>query len=242
MADGTVIGGEIAKFSAIAEEWWDEKGKFRPLHLLNPLRIAYIREKAISHFNLPGNLAPFKGLKILDIGCGGGLLSEPMARLGGEVTGIDAAEKNIEIAQAHLKESGLKVNYRTITAEELAKTGEKFDIILNMEVIEHVADIPLFLNSCAALLKANGIMFIATINRTLKSYLFAIIGAEYILRLLPKNTHEWKRFLKPSEINRHAGGGNLKLKHMTGVAYNPLSENFKLTDDLSVNYMMFYAR
>ncbi len=242
MADGTIIDSEIAKFSALAGEWWDEKGKFRPLHLLNPLRISYIREKAINQFNLPDNLTPFKGLKILDIGCGGGLLSEPMARLGGEVTGIDAAAKNVSTAKAHLAESGLNIDYRNITVEELAKTGEKFDIILNMEVIEHVADIPLFLKSCATLLKPNGIMFVATINRTPKSYLFAIIGAEYVLKLLPRGTHEWKKFLKPSEINRYAGSGDLKLKHMTGVAYNPLNENFKLTDDLSVNYMMLYAR
>ena len=226
----------------MAEEWWDEKGKFKPLHSLNPLRLSYIREKAISHFNLPDNLSPFTGLKILDIGCGGGLLSEPMARLGGEVTGIDAGEKNIAAAKAHLQTLDLKIDYRNLTAEELAKTEAKFDIILNMEVIEHVADVGIFLKSCAALLKPDGMMFVATINRTVKSYLFAIIGAEYVLRLLPKGTHDWHKFLKPSEINRYSEDSGLKLKHMTGVAYNPFNEDFKFTDDVAVNYMMFYVK
>lgn len=237
----TVENSEVEKFAAIAAEWWDEKGKFRPLHQLNPVRIGYIREKAIEHFGLKDDLQVFKDLKILDIGCGGGLLSEPMARLGAKVTGIDAAEKNIKIASAHAEKSGLNIDYRNITVEELAKTGEKFDIILNMEVIEHVADVPLFLKSCTELLKPNGMMFIATINRTAKAFATAIVGAEYVLRILPRGTHDWKKFLKPSEINQNLEPYGVKLKHMAGVNYNPFSENFKVTDDVSVNYMMCYA-
>ena len=237
----TVENSEIEKFASIADQWWDEKGKFRPLHLLNPFRIAYIREKSIAHFGLKDDLQVFKDLKILDIGCGGGLLSEPMTRLGGKVTGIDAAEKNIKIASAHAAKAGLAIDYRNVTVEELAKTGEKFDIILNMEVIEHVADVPLFLKSCSALLKPGGLMFIATINRTAKAFAFAVVGAEYILRLLPIGTHDWKKFLKPSEINAVLAPLDVKLKHMAGVSFNPLNEKFKITDDVSVNYMMCYA-
>jgi len=241
MVNSTIDSSEIAKFTAMADEWWDEKGKFRPLHLLNPIRIGYVREKAIAYFGLPDNLLPFKGLKILDIGCGGGLLSEPKARLGGEVTGIDAGEKNINIAKAHLAKSAVSVDYRNITIEELAKTGEKFDIILNMEVIEHVADVSLFLKSCAEVLKPNGLMFIATINRTAKAFATAIIGAEYVLRLLPRGTHDWKKFLKPSEINSALGDEKVSLKQIVGVNYNPISEKFKISDGISVNYMMYYA-
>jgi len=237
----TVENSEVEKFASIASEWWDEKGKLRTLHQLNPLRIAYIREKVIAHFGGKDDHVPFKGLKILDIGCGGGLLSEPMARLGAEVTGIDAAEKNIKVAAAHSAKSGVAVNYKHITVEELARGEEKFDVILNMEVIEHVADVDLFLKSCAALLKPNGMMFIATINRTPKAFALAIIGAEYVLRLLPRGTHDWKKFLKPSEINAVLEPLQIKLQHMTGVNYNPLSGNFKTTDDLSINYMMCYA-
>lgn len=237
----TINNDEIAKFTAMADEWWDESGKFKTLHQLNPLRIGYIREKAIAHFGLEDNLVPFKGLKILDIGCGGGLLSEPMSRLGGEVTGIDAGEKNIKIASAHLAKANTKVDYRNITVEELAKTEAGFDIILNMEVIEHVDNPQLFLNSCTQLLKPNGIMFIATINRTPKAFFGAIIGAEYIMRLLPRGTHNWKKFLKPSEINKLLEPA-MKLKAMTGVSYNPITEKFKMVDSLDINYMMFYAR
>lgn len=236
----TVNSDEVAKFSAIAEEWWSETGKFKPLHQMNPTRIGYVREKAIAHFGLADSLTPFTGLKILDIGCGGGLLSEPMARLGAEVTGIDASEKNIKIASLHSAKSGVAVNYKNITAEELAATGEKFDIILNMEVIEHVANVDLFLKSCAELLKPNGLMFVATMNRTAKAFAFAIVGAEYVLRLLPRGTHDWKKFLKPSEISQNTEKLGLKLHHMTGVGYNPLTQNFKLTDDVSVNYIMCF--
>lgn len=222
----------------MADEWWDIKGKFRPLHQLNPTRLGYIRQQALKHFNLPDNYEPFRGLRVLDVGCGGGLLTEPMARLGANITGVDASEKNISIAKARQNKTGLNIDYRVGKIEDLT---EKFDIILNMEVAEHVADPALFLRSCADLLKPNGLMFLATINRTPKSYLFAIIGAEYVLRMLPKGTHDWKKFLKPSELNRMLES-KLKLQDMKGVSYNPVNQEFKLTGDVSVNYMMLYAK
>lgn len=234
----TVNASEVEKFSAIADEWWDEKGKFKPLHRLNPTRLKYIREQAIKHFNLPDNFAPLKGLDILDIGCGGGILSEPISRLGANLIAIDASEKNISIAKARQQKSGVNINYQHGKIEDLT---QKFDIILNMEVIEHVADQKLFLESCVNLLKPNGLLFLATINRTPKSYLFAIVGAEYVLRLLPRGTHDWKKFPKPSELNKHLEG-KLELKDMKGVSYNPITEEFKITDDVSVNYMMLYAK
>jgi 2-polyprenyl-6-hydroxyphenyl methylase / 3-demethylubiquinone-9 3-methyltransferase len=234
----TVNAEEVAKFSAMAEEWWDKKGKFRPLHQLNPTRLGYIREQSIKHLSLPDNYEPFKGKRVLDIGCGGGLLTEPMARLGANITGIDASEKNISIAKARRTKTGLDIDYRTGRIEDLT---EKFDIILNMEVAEHVADPSLFLHSCANLLNPGGIMFVATINRTPKSYLFAILGAEYVLRILPKGTHDWKKFLKPSEVNKMLEK-SLKLTDIKGVNYNPVNQTFKLTPDLSVNYMMVYKK
>ena len=234
----TVNAEEVAKFSAMAEEWWDKKGKFRPLHQLNPTRLAYIRSMAIQHLNLPDNYEPFKGIRVLDIGCGGGLLTEPMSRLGANITGIDASEKNISIAKARRSKTNLEIDYRAGRIEDLT---EKFDIILNMEVAEHVDNPALFLSSCADLLNPGGIMFIATINRTPKSYLFAILGAEYVLRIVPKGTHEWKKFLKPSEINKMLES-RLKLTDIKGVSYNPVNQSFKLTDDLSVNYMMVYKK
>ncbi|PIR32086.1 MAG: bifunctional 3-demethylubiquinol 3-O-methyltransferase/2-polyprenyl-6-hydroxyphenol methylase [Alphaproteobacteria bacterium CG11_big_fil_rev_8_21_14_0_20_44_7] len=234
----TIDESEVEKFSRIADEWWDEKGKFRPLHLLNPLRIKYIRDNAIAHFKLKDNLQPLKGLKILDIGCGGGLLSVPMARLGADVTGVDASEKNIKVAQTYADREDIKINFVHGNVENLK--GE-FDIILNMEVVEHVADVELFLKSCANLLKPKGMMFLATINRTPKSYLFAIIGAEYILRILPKGTHDWKKFLKPSEVNRVLEN-DLQLEEVVGVSFNPVNENFKLTGDTNINYMMKFVK
>ena len=234
----TVNAEEVAKFSAMAEEWWDKKGKFRPLHQLNPTRLSYIREQAIKHLNLPDNYEPFKGVRVLDIGCGGGLLTEPMARLGANITGIDASEKNISIAKARRTKTSMDIDYRAGRIEDLT---EKFDLILNMEVSEHVADPALFLGSCANLLNPGGIMVVATINRTPKSYLFAILGAEYVLRILPKGTHEWKKFLKPSEVNKMLES-KLKLTDIKGVSYNPVNQTFKLTSDLSVNYMMVYKK
>lgn len=238
----TVDDAEVEKFSKIADEWWNPKGNFRPLHLLNPLRIGYVKEKAAEFFGFDNeSLKPLKGLKILDIGCGGGLLSIPMSRLGAEVTGVDASSRNIEIAKAAAKKQNVKLDFKATTVEELAEGKQKFDIILNMEVAEHVADVKLFLESCANLLKPKGMMFVATINRTPKSYLFAIVGAEYILRILPKGTHSWKKFLKPSEINKILGK-SLELKDVIGVSFNPANESFKLVKDTNVNYMMCYER
>ncbi len=240
-AKTTIDSAEVEKFSRIADEWWDEKGKFKPLHQMNPVRIGYIREQAIKHFGLPDDLTLFKGLKFLDIGCGGGLLSEPIARLGADVTGVDASAQNIGVAKAHAAKSGVKVNYVNSTAEEVAATGKKFDVILNMEVIEHVADVGLFLESCVKMLKPGGLMFVATINRTAKSYVEAIIGAEYVLRLLPVGTHDWKKFLRPSEI---AGllDGRLSILNQCGIRYNPFSGRFSRSDDLKTNYISVLGR
>ncbi len=234
---------EIANFEAMAEEWWDENGKFKPLHKFNPIRIGYVRDTVISHFGLQTDdavvkLKPFAGLKVLDIGCGGGLLSEPMARLGADVIAADASRKNIQIASLHAEKSGLNIDYRHTTAEELAATGEKFDIILNMEVIEHVADIDGFVEACAAMLKPGGIMFVATLNRTAKSFAFAIVGAEYVLRWLPKGTHSWKKFLKPSEVARLARNNGLAVKDVAGATYNPFEDRWHISKDLSINYLL----
>ncbi len=238
---------EIANFAAMADEWWDETGKFKPLHKFNPIRIGYIRDQIIQHFNIESGdnttpLKPLKGLRLLDIGCGGGLLSEPMARLGAEVVSADASETNINVASLHAEKSGLKIDYRHTTAEDLADAGEQFDVILNMEVIEHVADLEAFANACCTMLKPGGIMFVATLNRTMKSYALAIVGAEYILRWLPRGTHNWKKFLKPSEVVHLVRAGGLDVKHMTGATYNPLNDSWSLSRDFDVNYMLCATR
>ena len=229
---------EVENFAAMADTWWDPAGPFKPLHNLNPARLSYILRVLIDHFG-PGDKKdkPFKGLKVLDIGCGGGLLSEPMARLGADITGIDAAEKNIKIASLHAKKSKLKINYQAIAGEDLAKTGARFDVILNMEVLEHVADVGSFVGACATLLKKEGCMLFSTINRTPKSYLFAIVGAEHILRWLPKGTHTYEKFLKPSELDAAFRAAGLGLSDLKGFIYNPLSDSWSLGDDLSVNYI-----
>jgi len=234
---------EISNFAAMADEWWDEGGKFKPLHKFNPIRISYIRDQVISHFNLADEdqatlLKPFKGLRFLDIGCGGGLLSEPMARLGADIVAADASRTNIEVASLHAKTSGLAIDYRHTTAEELAAAGEKFDVILNMEVIEHVANLDTFSAACCTMLKPGGIMFVATLNRTFKSYALAIVGAEYILRWLPRGTHNWKKFLRPSEVVGLLRRNDLTVLEMTGATYNPLEDNWHLSKDLSVNYLL----
>lgn len=236
----TIDKDEVEKFSRIADEWWDETGKFKPLHQMNPLRLSYIREQLMGADNK--DLKPFAGLRVLDIGCGGGLLSIPMARLGADVVGVDASERNIEVAKIAAKKQDVEVDFRASSAEDLAASGEKFDVVLNMEVIEHVADVDAFLNACAEMLKPTGTMFVATINRTAKAYAFAIVGAEYVLRLLPRGTHDWNKFLKPSEISNSLTPHDLKLVDEVGVHYNPLSEKFKFTDDLSVNYIMKFVR
>ena len=217
----TINYKEIEKFSKLSEEWWDIQGKFKPLHKFNPIRIKYIKQNIIEHFNIVNSKKPLDNLSLLDVGCGGGLLSEPMCILGAKVTGIDATRKNINIAKIHAKKNKLKINYLTVSPEKL-KIKNKFDVILNMEIVEHVSDLNYFIKSCANLLKKNGIMFIATINRTLKSYLFAIVGAEYILKWLPIGTHDWKLFVKPDELIKTSMKHNLKSNGIHGMIYNPL--------------------
>ena len=241
MKTSTINKKEIEKFSRIAEEWWDPTGKFKPLHKFNPIRISYIKENIINTFNLQKNDISLKGIKILDIGCGGGLLSEPMARMGADVTGIDASEKNINVAKLHAKKNELKIKYYCSSPENF-KTEDKFDVILNMEIIEHVDDVDFFLKSCAKLLKRNGIMFVATLNKTLKSYLFAIIGAEYVLRWLPIGTHEWEKFIKPEELINLTKKCDLILNDLKGVKFNLLLNEWKLSTDQSVNYIAKFIK
>ena len=238
----TVNKKEIEKFSKIAEEWWDPLGKFKPLHKFNPIRISYIKENIIKSLNLKNNKnTPLKKVKILDIGCGGGLLSEPMCRLGAEITGIDASIKNINIAKLHAKKNELNIKYLCTTPENL-KIKEKFDVILNMEIVEHVENINFFLNSCSKLLKKNGIMFVATINKTLKSYLFAIVGAEYILRWLPIGTHEWEKFVKPEELIKIQKENNFKLERLDGMKFDLIKDQWNLSSDKSVNYISKFIK
>ena len=227
---------EIEKFSKIADEWWNPQGKFKPLHKFNPIRIRYIKENIINNFKLKNKTKPLYGINILDIGCGGGLLSEPMSRMGANVTGIDASEKNIKIANLHSKKNKLKINYLCSSPEKL-KIKKKFDVILNMEIVEHVEDIDFFLKSCSKLLKKDGLMFIATINKTLKSYVFAIVGAEYILRWLPIGTHEWEKFVKPEDLKKILRKYNLLIDKFDGMNFNILKDEWSVTPDLSVNYI-----
>ncbi len=234
----TINKEEIQKFSKLADEWWDVNGKFKPLHMFNPIRIEYILDEITKHFKLNRKTKlPLKNLEILDIGCGGGLISEPMARLGGNVTGIDAAEKNIKIASLHSKESNLKIRYLENSPEQL-KEKEKFDIILNLEIVEHVENLDLYLQSCYDLLKGNGLMFTATINRTLISYIKAIIGAEYVLRWLPIGTHDWNRFVKPEELQKKLTDKKFTTNNIKGLEFNPIFNKWKQSDNLSVNYII----
>ena len=232
---------EIEKFSNMADEWWDPHGKFKPLHKFNPIRIKYIKENIVNQFKEKNKNKPLSGINILDIGCGGGLLSEPMCRLGANVTGIDASIKNIKIAKLHAKKKELKINYICSSPEKL-KISKKFDVILNMEVVEHVEDISFFLKSCSKLLKKNGLMFVATINKTLKSYIFAIVGAEYILRWLPIGTHEWEKFVKPEELREILIKNNLSLKKFDGMYFNIIKDEWSITKDLSVNYIAKFLK
>lgn len=230
---------EIDHFSSMAETWWDAKGPFKPLHQLNPVRIAFIKDQICRHFGLnTKSEKPLSGLRILDIGCGGGLLCEPLARLGATMVGADAAEKNIKTASIHAEQMGLEIDYRYTTAEELAHKGEKFDVILNMEVIEHVADISSFLNACNQLLDDKGCMTLSTLNRTMKSWMMAIAGAEYILRWLPIGTHDWQKFLKPSELSALVNEAGFSITAINGMVYNPLNAIWSLHEnDFSVNYV-----
>jgi 2-polyprenyl-6-hydroxyphenyl methylase/3-demethylubiquinone-9 3-methyltransferase len=234
----TLDPAEVAKFSAMAAEWWNPKGKFGVLHKFNPVRLNFIRETALAHFGRDGqSRTPFGGLRLLDIGCGGGLLSEPMARMGFAVLGADASDKNIKTASVHAGEQGLAIDYRNTTAEALHEAGETFDVILNMEVVEHVADVNLFMGTCAQMLKPGGLMIVATLNRTPKAFALAIVGAEWVLGWLPRGTHDWDKFVTPDELTAPLRSNGMRFTRMTGVAYYPLSGQWRLTSDLSVNYM-----
>ena len=232
---------EIEKFSNMADEWWDPHGKFKPLHKFNPIRIKYIKENIIRQFKIKNKNKPLSGINILDIGCGGGLLSEPMCRLGADVTGIDASMKNIKISKLHAKKDNLKINYICSSPEKL-KISKKFDVILNMEIVEHVEDISFFLKSCSKLLNKNGLMFVATINKTLKSYVFAIVGAEYVLRWLPIGTHDWEKFVKPEELKEILSKNNLFLKKLDGMHFNIIKDEWSITNDLSINYIAKFLK
>jgi 2-polyprenyl-6-hydroxyphenyl methylase/3-demethylubiquinone-9 3-methyltransferase len=229
---------EIAKFEAMADAWWDPTGKFRPLHRLNPVRVRFIRDRlAVRHGRDPEAAEPLRGLSILDIGCGGGLLAEPLSRLGAEVTGIDAAERNIAIARRHAENVGARVTYLPCAAEALAEQGAQFDAVLAMEIVEHVADLDTFFAAAARLLKPDGVMVVATLNRTVKSFAFAIVGAEYVLRWLPRGTHDWRRFLRPSELARQLRAHGIEMQELVGVAYDPIGDSFSVSRDCAVNYM-----
>lgn len=243
MSETTINDAEIAKFTAMAEEWWDPKGKFKPLHKFNPVRLAYIRDNLISHFGRDTTvMRPLEGLKIVDIGCGGGLLCEPLTRLGATVTGVDAAERNITIAKIHAEKSGLDIDYRVTTSEALVAAGEKFDVVLNMEVVEHVDNVPLYMKSCADLVAPGGLMFTATLNRTARAYALAVVGAEYVLRWLPKGTHDWRKFLTPDEIHSLITRNGLKVIEDKGVVFHPIADEWRLSNDTGINYMVLANR
>jgi len=239
-AGGTIDPEELARFSALAAEWWNPAGKFKPLHRLNPVRLAYIRDHLCDRFDRdPRSLRSLEGLKILDIGCGGGLVAEPLCRMGADVTGIDASNKNIATASVHAKEGGLAIDYRATTAEELAAMGAESDAVIALEVVEHVAQVPLFLSSCAALIEPGGALIMSTLNRTAKSFLLAIVGAEYFLRWLPRGTHQWGKFIRPSELTEGVEATGLSVANLTGATYNPLSDDWRLSRDMAVNYMLY---
>ena len=243
MTETTINNAEVAKFTAMAEEWWNPTGKFKPIHKFNPVRLGFIREHLLSHFALDGtSIRPFEGLRILDVGCGGGLLSEPLARLGASVTGIDAAERNIAIATLHAKQSGLAIDYRATTSEALVAEGESFDMVLNMEVVEHVDNVPLYMKSCADLVRPGGMMLTATINRTARAYALAVLGAEYVLNWLPRGTHDWKKFLTPEEIRTLLTRNGLRVTAETGVVYHPIGDEWRRSRDMGINYMILTER
>ena len=241
MRNNTLDKKEIEKFSNIAEEWWNPTGKFKPLHKFNPVRIKYIKDNLIKDFDLKNKKNPLSGLKILDIGCGGGLLSEPMARLGAKVIGIDPSVKNIKVAKHHLKKSKLNIKYYSLSPEKF-KSNNKFDVILNMEIVEHVENVDIFIKQSAKFLKKSGIMFIATLNQTLKSYLFAIVGAEYILKWLPIGTHDWQKFVKPAELINICKKNSLNLKTVDGMSFNPIIDKWNISVDKSVNYIAKFKK
>jgi 2-polyprenyl-6-hydroxyphenyl methylase/3-demethylubiquinone-9 3-methyltransferase len=239
----TIDQAEVDRFSAMAAEWWDPAGKFRPLHKFNPVRLTYIRDLVSAQFGRdPKAHRPLEGLRILDIGCGGGLLSEPMARMGADVLGADASEKNIGIAKAHAAGSGVPVDYRAVTAEALAEAGESFDVVLNMEVVEHVSDVEFFLTTCASMVRPGGMTFVATINRTMKAAALAIFAAENVLRWLPRGTHQYEKLVRPEEIEKPLNASGLTVTDRTGVFFNPLLNHWNLSKDMDVNYMMVARR
>ena len=241
MKNNTINKKEIEKFSKIAEEWWDPEGKFKPLHKFNPIRISYIKNNIIQSFKLKNKNKPLEKVKILDIGCGGGLLCEPMSRLGANVVGIDASDKNIKVAKLHAKKNNLDIKYLCATPETF-KTEIKFDVILNMEIVEHVENVDFFLKSSSELLRKNGMMFVATLNKTLKSYLFAIIGAEYILNWLPIGTHEWEKFVKPQDLTSILKKYKLNLESLDGMKYNLFKDEWKVSKDKSINYISKFIK
>lgn len=243
MSDATVDEAEVAKFTAMADEWWDPAGKFAPLHKFNPVRLAFIRDTVASHFRRDAkSLKPFEGLTLLDIGCGGGLLTEPMARLGFAVSGVDPSPKNVGTAKAHAVASGLDIDYRASAAEILVSEGATFDIVLNMEVVEHVADLRAYLRACAKLVRPGGLMIVATLNKTVKSLALAKIGAEYVLRWLPPGTHDWNRFVAPADLRRMLEESGLNPLRTQGVEFNPLAWEWRLSSDVDVNYMVVASR
>lgn len=241
MNTNTINQAEIEKFDKIAEEWWDPNGKFKPLHKFNPIRVEYIKNNIIEDFEINKIDNPLTNISILDIGCGGGLLSEPLARLGANVVGIDASKNNISVAKHHLSKSKLKIQYYNASPENFSYK-KKFDVILNMEIVEHVDDVEKFINISSKFLNNNGIMFVATLNQTLKSYLFAIIGAEYILRWLPIGTHDWNKFIKPQDLEKFCNYSSLKLKKIDGVKFNPILNKWKISNDKSVNYITKFRK
>jgi 2-polyprenyl-6-hydroxyphenyl methylase/3-demethylubiquinone-9 3-methyltransferase len=241
MKNNTLDKKEIEKFSKIAEEWWNPTGKFKPLHKFNPVRIKYIKDNLINYFSLKNKKKPLDSLKILDIGCGGGLLSEPMARLGAKVTGIDPIKRNIEIAKHHLKRSKLNIKYYNFSPEKF-NSNIKYDVILNMEIVEHVENVDFFIKQSAKFLKKSGVMFIATLNQTLKSYLLAIIGAEYVLRWLPIGTHDWQKFVKPDELFAICKKNSLFLINFDGLNFNPIIDKWNISKDKSVNYIAIFKK
>ncbi|MGV3550456.1 bifunctional 2-polyprenyl-6-hydroxyphenol methylase/3-demethylubiquinol 3-O-methyltransferase UbiG [Rhizobium sp.] len=242
-AKSTIDQAEVDRFSAMAAEWWDPTGKFKPLHKFNPVRLEYIRDRACRQFGRDAKAhRPLEGLRVLDIGCGGGLLSEPVSKMGANVLGADASEKNIRIAQTHAEQSGAIVDYRAVTAEALAADGEKFDIVLNMEVVEHVSDVPFFIETCASMVKPGGLMFVATINRTFKAAALAIVAAENILRWLPRGTHQYEKLVRPEEIEAPLKASDMTVTERTGVFFNPLANKWNLSKDMDVNYMLVAER
>lgn len=243
MSTTTANPEEIAQFARLAEKWWDTEGEFRPLHQLNPARLAYIRDRLCAHFARdPNDPKPLTGLKLVDIGCGGGLLTEPMCRLGARVTGIDAGAETIDAARLHAEDMGLDIDYRHILPEDMGRERRRFDVVLNMEVVEHVADRSLFLETASKLVKPGGAMVLSTLNRTLKSLALAKIGAEYLLRWVPAGTHDWRQFVRPSELARELTPHGMAIQDLTGLSYNPVDGGWRQSRDLDINYMMFATK